>query len=127
MTFLLGRKAMLGHEPPTYLRSIKATRRPSAANVQAATVPPVPPPRMTMSNSSGFATGLFGGLFQGSLAFPFCSESHCEDMDADSVCVDVVFSEDDAGFSGAAPKLTLKRLHQMDTARYFERSTSLTN
>ncbi len=30
-----------------------------------------------------------------------------------------------AGFSAAAPKFTLNRLHQMDTARYFAMSKSL--
>src|SRR5579864_7376505 len=53
MMFLLGRQAMFGHEPPMYLRSMTATRCPWAANVQAATVDPVPPPRITRSNSSG--------------------------------------------------------------------------
>src|ERR1700758_1948890 len=51
--FLLGRHAILGQEPPTYLRSRTATRLPSPANVHAATVEPVPPPRITRSNSSG--------------------------------------------------------------------------
>src|SRR6266436_5607776 len=51
--FLLGRHAILGQEPPIYLRSTTATRLPSPANVQAATVEPVPPPRITRSNSSG--------------------------------------------------------------------------
>src|SRR2546427_2801068 len=51
--FLLGRHAILGQEPPTYLRSTTATRLPSPANVHAATVEPVPPPRITRSNSSG--------------------------------------------------------------------------
>src|SRR5215475_12112719 len=52
MTFLLGRHAMFGHEPPTYLRSITATRCPLPAKVQAAIVPPVPLPRITKSYSS---------------------------------------------------------------------------
>src|SRR5580700_11099367 len=51
--FLLGRHAILGQEPPTYLRSRTATRLPSPANVHAAMVEPVPPPRITRSNSSG--------------------------------------------------------------------------
>src|SRR5437879_9220161 len=51
--FLLGRHAILGQEPPIYLRSTIATRLPSPANVHAATVEPVPPPRITRSNSSG--------------------------------------------------------------------------
>src|SRR5580658_4154803 len=50
--FLLGRQAMFGHDPPMYLRSITATRCPSLANVHAATVDPVPPPRITRSYSS---------------------------------------------------------------------------
>src|SRR5260370_37407723 len=53
--FLLGRHAILGQEPPMYLRSTTATRFPSPANVQAAMVEPVPPPRMTRANSSGCA------------------------------------------------------------------------
>src|SRR6267143_3943946 len=51
--FLLGRHAILGQEPPIYLRSTTATRLPSPAKVHAATVDPVPPPRITRSNSSG--------------------------------------------------------------------------
>src|SRR5579863_1754406 len=51
--FLLGRHAILGQEPPMYLRSTTATRLPSPAKVHAATVEPVPPPRITRSNSSG--------------------------------------------------------------------------
>src|SRR5262249_16915719 len=53
MMFLLGRHAMFAHDPPMYLRSTTATRLPSPAKVQAATVEPVPPPRITRSNSSG--------------------------------------------------------------------------
>src|SRR5215470_16746425 len=53
MMFLLGRHAIFGHDPPIYLRSMTATRLPSAAKVQAAIVEPVPPPRITTSNSSG--------------------------------------------------------------------------
>src|ERR1700738_3499991 len=53
MTFLLGRHAILGQEPPIYLRSTTATRLPSPDNVHAAMVEPVPPPRITRSNSSG--------------------------------------------------------------------------
>src|SRR5438270_9027992 len=52
--FLLGRHAILGQEPPIYSRSTTATRLPSPANVHAATVEPVPPPRITRSNSSGW-------------------------------------------------------------------------
>src|SRR6476660_6594657 len=43
MMFLLGRQAMLGHDPPIYLRSITATRCPCPAQVHAALVDPVPP------------------------------------------------------------------------------------
>src|SRR5579862_4109222 len=53
MMFLLGRQAILGQEPPIYLRSTTATRLPCPANVHAATVDPVPPPRITTSKSSG--------------------------------------------------------------------------
>src|SRR5580700_11162045 len=53
MMFLLGRHAMFGQEPPIYLRSTTATRLPSPANVHAAMVELVPPPRITRSNSSG--------------------------------------------------------------------------
>ena len=47
--FLLGRQAMLGHDPPMYLRSITATRCPLLAKVHAARVDPVPSPRITRS------------------------------------------------------------------------------
>src|SRR5262252_4003546 len=50
--FLLGRQAMFGHDPPTYWRSITATRCPCLANVHAAMVDPVPPPRITRSYAS---------------------------------------------------------------------------
>src|SRR5215467_12776734 len=53
MMFLLGKQAMFGHDPPMYFRSIAATRFPSPAKVHAAIVDPVPPPRITTSNSSG--------------------------------------------------------------------------
>src|SRR2546425_1810056 len=51
--FLLGKHAMFGHDPPIYLRSMTATCFPSPAKVHAAMVEPVPPPRITRSNSSG--------------------------------------------------------------------------
>src|SRR6266849_3198178 len=53
MMFLLGRHAILGQAPPIYLRSTTATCFPSPAKVHAAIVEPVPPPRITRSNSSG--------------------------------------------------------------------------
>src|SRR5437879_8732073 len=53
MMFLLGKHPMFGHDPPMYLRSTTATRLPSPAKVHAAMVEPVPPPRITRSNSSG--------------------------------------------------------------------------
>src|SRR5215468_810550 len=58
--FLLGRQAMFGHDPPTYLRSIAATRFPCPAKVQAAIVDPVPPPRITRSYSSGPSPQVIG-------------------------------------------------------------------
>src|SRR5437870_12342601 len=42
-----------GQDPPIYLRSTTATHLPSPANVHAAMVEPVPPSRITRSNSSG--------------------------------------------------------------------------
>src|SRR5579859_3114363 len=53
MMFLLGRQAMLGQEPPMYLRSTVATRCPCSAKVQARNFDPVPLPRITRSYSSG--------------------------------------------------------------------------
>src|SRR5258708_17146756 len=52
MTFLLGRQAMLGQEPPRYLRSIVATGCPCCANVHARNFDPVPLPSITRSYSS---------------------------------------------------------------------------
>src|SRR5258705_11940116 len=60
MIFLLGKPAMFGHDPPMYLRSTTATCFPSPAKVHAAMVEPVPPPRITRSNSSGRAFGTCG-------------------------------------------------------------------
>src|SRR5579862_4628481 len=80
MTFLLGRHAMFGHEPPIYLRSTTMTLLPSAANVHAATVEPVPPPRITRSNSSG--CGFFDGwddkVFSGPFMRLFLSERRAQ-------------------------------------------------
>src|SRR5262249_27519909 len=79
MMFLLGRHAMLGHDPPMYLRSTTATRFPSAANIQPAIVDPVPPPRITKSNSSGcvsldvWADEAFSLHIHAT--FPFCAVS----------------------------------------------------
>ena len=53
MMFVLGKHAMFGQDPPMYLRSTTATCIPSPAKVHAAMVEPVPPPRITRSNSSG--------------------------------------------------------------------------
>src|SRR5580698_6924988 len=53
MMFLLGRHAMFGHAPPTYLRSMTMTRCPFCAEVQAISFPPAPLPRTTRSYSSG--------------------------------------------------------------------------
>src|SRR5215467_11550623 len=60
MMFLLGRQAMLWHEPPMYLRSIKATRSPCCAVVHAATFAPVPLPSTIRSYSSVFGTWVEG-------------------------------------------------------------------
>src|SRR5215510_14568083 len=50
--FLLGRQAMFGHDPPTYWRSITATRWPWLANVHAVLFDLVRPPRITRSYAS---------------------------------------------------------------------------
>src|SRR5215813_11420713 len=68
MMFLLGRQAMLWHEPPMYLRSISATRFPCSAVVHAATFDPVPLPSTTRSNSS-----VFGACVEGTLFLAICS------------------------------------------------------
>src|SRR5262245_7943751 len=52
MMFLLGKQAMLWHDPPIYLRSISATRFPCSAVVHAAIFAPVPLPSTTKSYSS---------------------------------------------------------------------------
>src|SRR5882672_10086730 len=54
MTFLLGRQAMLGHEPPTYSRSMTAVFIPFLASVQAMYFPASPLPSTRRSYSSGF-------------------------------------------------------------------------
>src|SRR5215471_15474794 len=123
MTFLLGRQAMLGHEPPMYLRSMMATRLPSEAKVQAARVAPVPPPRITISNSSNSASPSTSedkdGLSMVFMRF-FPSRQPMSDMRHASYSCDSVCS----GLNGAAPKLTLNRLHHTETVRYFDKSTS---
>ncbi len=52
ITFLLGRHAMLGQDPPTYRRSMTAKRFPCEASVQARSLPGAPLPRTTKSYSS---------------------------------------------------------------------------
>src|SRR5215469_11635306 len=47
--FLLGRQAILGHDPPMYLRSITAVLLPCLASVHAMYLPPSPLPRTTTS------------------------------------------------------------------------------
>src|SRR6516162_5251879 len=89
MMFLLGRHAMFGHEPPMYFRSTTATRFPSAANVQAATVEPVPPPRIKRSYSSGcvFWNGCEGKDVSWFFMPRFLSERRCQPAaDAPSTC-----------------------------------------
>ena len=44
---------MLGQAPPTYRRSMTATRFPCEANVQESSLPGAPLPRTTTSYSSG--------------------------------------------------------------------------
>lgn len=62
ITFLLGRHAMLGQEPPTYLRSMTAVRIPFFANVQAMYLPASPLPSTSTSYSSGCGIGVCIGL-----------------------------------------------------------------
>src|ERR1700733_3204216 len=53
ITFLLGRHATLGQDPPTYFRSMTAIRLPSLAMVHVITLPAVPPPSTMASYLSG--------------------------------------------------------------------------
>src|SRR5262249_34497322 len=50
---LTGRQLMLGQEPPIYRRSTTAVRRPDRAISQARSLPPLPLPRIRISNRSG--------------------------------------------------------------------------
>src|SRR3954464_1322319 len=59
MTFLLGRQAMFGQEPPTYLRSMTATFCPWEAMAQARYLPASPLPSTTMSYSSAMDSVTF--------------------------------------------------------------------
>src|SRR6266581_1429016 len=52
MTFLLGRQAMFGQEPPTYFRSTTAVFIPFLASVHERSLPAAPLPRMSRSYSS---------------------------------------------------------------------------
>src|SRR5262249_59931953 len=53
ISFLLGRQAILGQEPPIHRRSTTAVRRPDRAICQATFLPPSPLPRIRTSNCSG--------------------------------------------------------------------------
>src|SRR2546422_6544175 len=57
MTFLLGRQAMFGQEPPTYFRSTTTVFIPFLARVQERSLPAAPLPRMSRSYSSGSMAG----------------------------------------------------------------------
>src|SRR5882672_8252255 len=57
MIFLLGRQAMLGHEPPTYFRSMTAVFIPFFASVQEINLPAAPLPSTRRSYSSGSMAG----------------------------------------------------------------------
>src|SRR5882757_5117447 len=61
ITFLLGRHAMLGHEPPIRARSTTTVRWPSRASSQAMYLPGSPPPRMTFSTFSLSTTIMSSG------------------------------------------------------------------
>src|SRR5215510_13441117 len=52
MTFLLGRQAIFGQEPPIYFRSMTAVFIPVLARVHERSLPAAPLPRMTRSYSS---------------------------------------------------------------------------
>ena len=52
MTFLLGKQATFGHEPPTIARSTSAVRWPSFDNVQARYLPASPLPMTRTSYRS---------------------------------------------------------------------------
>src|SRR3989442_987302 len=94
MTFLLGRHAMFGHEPPIYLQSTTMTLLPSAANVHAAIVEPVPPPRITTSNSSscGFLDGWEDKVFSRLFMPLFLSERRAHGL----ACIDLTKSAAEA-------------------------------
>src|SRR5215471_5767848 len=53
MTFLLGRQAIFGQDPPMSFRSTTAIRLPSRAIAQAIDLPPAPLPSTTTSYLSG--------------------------------------------------------------------------
>src|SRR5438105_6497763 len=57
MTFLLGRQAMFGQEPPTYFRSTTTVFIPFLARVQERSLPAAPLPRMRRSYSSASMAG----------------------------------------------------------------------
>src|SRR5436309_12442463 len=57
MTFLLGRQAMFGQEPPTYFRSTTTVFIPFLARVQERSLPAAPLPRMSRSYCSGSMAG----------------------------------------------------------------------
>src|SRR5580700_5734907 len=71
MTFLLGKHATLGQEPPMYLRSTTAVRLPSLAMVQAITLPAVPPP----STRTSYFSAVFMCIvsIDGRFGLPSCS------------------------------------------------------
>ena len=53
ISFLLGRQAIFGQEPPIHRRSTTAVRRPDFPMCQAVSLPPPPLPRIRTSTCSG--------------------------------------------------------------------------
>src|SRR5262245_39857077 len=85
MTFLLGRQAIFGQEPPMYFRSTTAVRLPSLAIVQAINLPAVPLPSTRTSYFSALSIWFI------SLAPGLCSE---EPRDVSGRVLSVFFGEE---------------------------------
>src|SRR5262249_9055725 len=134
-----GTQPTLRQSPPRSSRSIRATLAPSPAAPAAVTSPAVPAPittrlyrgagsGLTQSGRGAVATGRPIRASLGSTSTAM-SLPPCEEPAGPEPAGGRARREDRPGVlylaavNGAAAKLTLKRLHQMETTRYLSSST----
>jgi hypothetical protein len=118
MTFLLGKHATLGQEPPMYLRSTTAVRLPSLAIVQAMFAGCTAACTRTSYFSAAFmcvvsidgrfaATGLTDTFLPGTRVACEATTARFTDPDGQAIYANVVATSFDTSESSASPSLVL--------------------